>query len=215
MANQDHEGASIAALTAELIAARQTVLPKRLQAPGPTGAALEAIWAAAAHAPDHRQILPWRFILVPDDRREALGQAFVDALIERDPDADPVDLDKAREKATRGPVLMLVTVDALKGDEPDIPLQERIFSTACAVQNMLLMATALGFGSAITTGKAMGSDAMHRFFGLGSSEQALCFVSFGSVDRSKPGKLRPSWRDYVSVLGEASGTFPQTREEKP
>ena len=201
MGHQDTDGVHIATLTAELIATRQTVLPKRLQAPGPSGAALETILSAAAHAPDHRQILPWRFILVPDTMRDALGQAFVDALVERDEAADPVDLDKAREKAHRGPVLMLVAVDADKGNEPDIPLQERIFSTACAVQNMLLMATALGFGSAITTGKGIGSEAIHRFFALKASEQALCFVSFGTVDKSRPGKLRPSWPDYVTQLG--------------
>ncbi|GAA6142106.1 nitroreductase [Hydrogenophaga sp. 5NK40-0174] len=198
--NPTHQ--DVATLVEELLAARRTILPKRLMPPGPGQAELQRILAAAAHAPDHQQLLPWRFILVPDEQRGALGQAFVDALLERDADASVVDQDKARDKATRGPVLMLVAVDECKGEAPDVPLAERIFSAACAVQNMLLASTALGYGSAVTTGKGIGTSAMHRFFQLRPSEQALCFVSVGSVEKSRPGKLRPSVSDYVSRLGE-------------
>ncbi len=192
----------LATLAEELLAARQTILPKRLQRPGPGASDLNRILAAAAHAPDHQQLLPWRFILVPDGQRDALGQAFVDALLERDADASGIDQDKAREKATRGPVLMLVAVDERKGDAPDVSLAERVFSAGCAVQNMLLTATALGYGSAVTSGKGIGTSAMHQFFRLRPSEQALCFVSMGSVEKSRPGKLRPSVSDFVSRLGD-------------
>ena len=43
---------------AALLQARQTVLPKRLGAPGPDAAQLAAILGAAAHAPDHGGLLP-------------------------------------------------------------------------------------------------------------------------------------------------------------
>ena len=78
-----------AGLAAALIKSRQTILPKRLGAPGPNVAELAAILQAAAHAPDHGQLTPWRFVLVPDTSRTLLADVFAEALLERDPGAAP------------------------------------------------------------------------------------------------------------------------------
>lgn len=187
-------------VVSELIQARQTVLPKRLVEPGPDAGQTQAILAAAAAAPDHMQLLPWRFVLVPAGQRATLAEVFAHALSERDPQATPEQLAQAREKAFRAPLLMLAVVDAARGD-PEVDLNERILSAGCAVQNMLLMATALGFGSALTSGKALKSDTLRACFGLGASEQALCFVSVGTVLSSKPARARPAVADYVNTLG--------------
>lgn len=187
----------------ELIQARQTVLPKRLVAPGPDAGQTQAILAAAAAAPDHGQLLPWRFILVPADQRATLAGVFAQALLERDASAAPEQLAQAREKAFRAPLLMLAVVDGARGD-PEVDLFERILSAGCAVQNMLLMATAQGFGSALTSGKALKSDALRACFGLGPGEQALCFVSVGTVLSRKPARARPTVADYVSTLDTMS-----------
>ena len=184
----------------ELIQARQTVLPKRLVAPGPDAAQTQAILAAAAAAPDHLQLLPWRFVLVPAGQRATLGEVFAQALWERDPAATPEQLAQAREKAFRAPLLLLAVVDGARGD-PEVDLNERILSAGCAVQNMLLMATALGFGSALTSGKALKSDPLRACFGLGAAEQALCFISIGTVLSRKPARVRPPVAAYLSVLG--------------
>jgi hypothetical protein len=84
---------------------------------------------------------------------------FAQALLERDAAATAEEVERAREKAFRAPWLMLVVVDGPGGDRPDVDLAERILSAGCAVQNLLLMSTALGFGSALTSGKALKSDA--------------------------------------------------------
>ena len=187
-------------VVSELIQARQTVLPKRLVEPGPDAAQTQSILAAAAAAPDHMQLLPWRFILVPADRRATLAEVFACALSERDPQATPEQLAQAREKAFRAPLLMLAVVDSARGD-PEVDLNERILSAGCAVQNMLLTATALGFGSALTSGKALKSDPLRACFGLAAAEQALCFVSVGTVLSRKPARARPAVADYVNILG--------------
>lgn len=188
-----------AELAAELMSARRTVLPFRLGEPGPDAAQLQAILSAAASAPDHRNLLPWRFITVPADQREALAEVFVQALLERDPAAEPHDIAKAREKGFRSPFLALLVVDETKGDA-DIGLAERLISAGCAAQNMLLMATALGYGSALTAGQSVRSAALHRFFGLRESEQAVCFLSIGTaLSHGKTG-VRPAVADYVSTL---------------
>ncbi len=190
---------------ATLMQSRQTILPKRLMAPGPDDGQLQQILEASSSAPDHGQLLPWRFILVPTGARAALAGVFGAALLERDPLATPEQVQQAQEKAHRSPCLLLMVVDALRGD-PDVDVSERIVSSGCAVQNLLLMATALGFGSALTSGKALKSAALRALFGLKEGEQALCFVSVGTVQSSRPGRLRPAMQDYVSTLDLPAGS---------
>lgn len=189
-------------MAGELIQARQTVLPKRLVAPAPDAAQQHALLAVAGAAPDHGQLLPWRFIAVPGSQRAALAEVFAQALHERDASATPEQLEQAREKAHRSPWLLLAVVDAACGD-PEVDLLERTLSAGCAVQNLLLMATALGFGSALTSGKALKSGALRQLFALKPGEQALCFVSIGTVQSRRPPRARPAVADYFSTLGEA------------
>ena len=189
-------------VAAELIRARQTVLPKRLAAPGPDDAQFLAMLEAAAAAPDHGQLLPWRFVSVPDDRRAELGEVFAQALTERDADATPEQREQAREKAFRSPRLLLLVVDAARGD-PEVDLAERLISAGAAVQNMLLVATAQGFGSALTSGKALKSAVLRRCFSLTDAEHAVCFISIGSVASRRAARTRPAVADYLSTLGES------------
>jgi nitroreductase len=198
---------AVAAMAAALIQSRQTILPKRLGAPGPSAAELAAILNAAAHAPDHGRQLPWRFVLVPEAARAPLAEVFAQALLERDPCATPGQCGQAREKAHRAPVLMLVVVDGERGD-PEIDLAERLVSAGCAVQNMLLMATAQGHGSALTSGKALKAASLRALFQLAASEQALCFISIGTVLSRKPARARPMASAYVSTLDANRGVVP-------
>ena len=188
----------LADAVSEVIAARRTVLPKRLVTPGPQPAQWTALLQAAAAAPDHDQLQPWRLIHIEGPQRLALGQLFAQALHERDPKASPEQLDQARDKALRAPCLMLLVVDAGKGS-PSIDLSERVLSAGCAVQNLLLLATAMGFGSALTSGKALKSPVLRQGLQLLDTEQAICFISVGTVSEHKPGKPRPDPTSLVST----------------
>lgn len=192
---------------ATLLAARETVLPKRLGPPGPDAAQLQALLAAAGQAPDHGRLRPWRFVLVPEEARAALSEAFVQALLERDAQATPEQQAQAREKAFRSPVLLLAVVREA-GGPAEIDARERTASAACALQNMLLMATAQGYGSALTSGQAMQSRALRTLFALGEGERALCFVSVGTVGSRKPARTRPLPDQYVSILVPGHGCVP-------
>jgi nitroreductase len=184
---------------AALIHHRQTILPKRLVEPGPDVAQLEIMFGAAAAAPDHGELLPWRFVMIPAGARGRLAAVFAASLLERDPCATTEQVEKAREKAFRGPVLMLAVVD-VGSEDCEVPAIERILSAGCAIQNMLLMATSLGFASALTSGKALQSRGLRELFSLRLHEQAACFVSIGTADRRKPTRLRPEPSRYISFL---------------
>ncbi|MBK5103625.1 MAG: nitroreductase [Burkholderiales bacterium] len=186
-----------AALT--LIHTRQHASPKRLGEPGPDPGQIEMILGAAGAAPDHGRLNPWRLIVIPPERRHLLGAAFAEALVERDGDATEVQKQEAMAKAHRAPFLVLVVVrlDPALGDTHP---QERIVSAGCAVQNMLLVAHAMGYGAGLASGRALYSRQMRLLFGLRADEQPLCFLSVGTVSKSKSSRPRPLISDYTSTL---------------
>ena len=188
-----------AAWAMALIEARQTILPKRLAAPGPDAAQLQQILAAAAHAPDHDRRIPWRFVIVPPARRVDLAEVFARSLLERDSQAAAQQVEQAREKAFRAPLLMLAIAQLAPQDD-DIPDLERLVSAGCAIQNMLLVATAQGYGSSLTSGKALVSAPLRELFGLRPNEHALCFINIGTPTTRKPSRVRPQPKDYVGEL---------------
>lgn len=194
-----------------LIHTRQHVAPRRLTEPGPSATQLQAILAAAAAAPDHGQLLPWRLVGVGVDKRVGLADVFAQALRDRDPQASDEQLERAREKAYRAPFLMLA-VAKLMGSTPERDAQraqggelavtdaERLVSLGCAIQNMLLTAHAMGLGSGLTSGQAMASVRLRQLFGLHAHEVAVCCISLGRVSKSKPPRLRPEVGAYFSEL---------------
>jgi len=196
-----------------LIHTRQHVAPRRLVDPGPSEQQLQDILGAASAAPDHGQLLPWRFVVVTSDKRELLANVFGLALLDRDPRANPEQIDNAREKAYRAPFLMLA-VAKLMGSTPERDAQrveagelavtnaERLVSLGCAIQNVLLMAHAMGFGSGLTSGQAMVSPRLRSLFDLVDHEIAVCCINIGTVSKSKPARLRPNVSAYVQLLHE-------------
>lgn len=194
-----------------LIHSRQHVAPRRLVDPGPSEPQIQTILSAAAAAPDHGQLLPWRFVLVPVDKRELLAEVFGLALQDRDPGATPEQIDNARDKAHRAPFLMLAIArlvgstplrDAqrLEAGELAVSDAERLVSLGCAIQNVLLAAHAMGFGSGLTSGQALASPRLRSLFGLNEHEQAVCCINIGTVAKGKPARLRPAVTAFVSSL---------------
>ncbi len=188
-----------------LIHSRRNVLPRRLVEPGPDQAQLQALLTLAAAAPDHGQLTPWRFVIVPQPQRHRLAETFARALAERDPAASEAELAAAREKAYRAP-LLLVAIACLGPREPDTPALERVVSMGAAIQNLLLGAHAMGFGAGLTSGRAMASRQMRALLALAAGEEAVCCVNIGSVARDKPrARARPEPADFVRTLGVGSG----------
>lgn len=190
---------SLVELAADIISSRQNISPKRLVEPGPSTEQAEQMFNAAAAAPDHGLLTPWRFVLVPEHRRVDLAEVFALALIDRDPSAALAQIEDARSKAYRAPFLALA-IAKLGSCEPNIPKLERMVSLGAAIQNILLSAHSHGFGSGLTSGQAMQSLRMRRLFGLVEGDEAVCFVNIGTVLKRKVFRLRPSTETFVSTL---------------
>lgn len=183
----------------ELITTRQNISPRRLAAPGPDEDQVQRMFCAAAAAPDHGEIRPWRFVRVPPDKRALLADVFAQALIERDAQATVEQIDKAREKAFRAPFLAMA-IARLGPCEPEIDPLERMVSFGAAIQNFLLCAHSLGFGSGLTSGQALRSAPLRQLFQLTDGEQAVCCINVGTVIKRRPARLRPDVATFVSTL---------------
>lgn len=194
-------------LARTLIATRRNTSPKRLHEPGPDAAQLQQLLSLAADAPDHAELTPWRFVWVPTAQRHRLGEAYAQALLDRDPQALPSQIDDAREKALRAPALLVAIVRLgpieRDGAVRDIPAAERLVSLGAAIQNLLLGAHAMGYASGLTSGQAMDAAPMRRLFALGEGEHAVCCINLGTAHAARPrARPRPVPEAFASVLGE-------------
>jgi nitroreductase len=179
-ADDTDDGADLASLVLALIGSRQSVMPKRLLAPGPDDAQLHQMVDAAACAPDHRGLRPWRLVRIADHQRAALADLFEACTLDRNPAATPDDIARSREKAARAPVLLLAVLRSTPVDD-EVPLVERAVTLGAALMSLLLAAHGLGFGAMLTSGRAVRTPRFAQAFALAPDEQAVCFVSIGSA----------------------------------
>ena len=73
-----------------------------------------------------------------------------------------------------------------------IPEIEEIAAVSCAVQNMLLTATAYGLGSFWSTPKILNTKNMKDFFTLEEDDKCLGLLYFGYSNEERPvGQRKP------------------------
>jgi nitroreductase len=194
--NMSTASQDLAAFTLALITSRHSVAPKRLVAPGPGPAQLQAIVEAAGCAPDHELLRPWRLIRIAPDQRSALADVFEQSLLERLPDASDSARSQAREKAFRAPELLLA-VARLAPAHAGVSDAERHVALGAALQNLLLAAHGMGYAAMLTSGQSLKARHFWLAFQLGEGEQPLCLVSIGTPTEVKR-RSRPSAHELMS-----------------
>ncbi len=146
------------------------------------------VLSAATYAPSAENKQPWEFIVVRDDATraaigdlslrawEARGRAFSEGRL------TPKMLADVDQGATGGvanaPVNIVVCADVQRGLDATIP--SSIFP---AVQNLLLAATALGLGSALTTITTGFRSEMQALLALPESVWPIALVPIGHPAR--------------------------------
>ncbi len=173
------------------ILGRRTIAPAGLGPPGPDRATLRRWLEAAAAAPDHGRLRPFRFLIVEGEARAALGELFLEALLDTHPDASEAEREKQRRNPERVP-LVLLAVARLQPDHPKIPEIEQLASAAAAVENLLIAVHASGFGAKWATGTPAYSRIVHEGLGLAEQERLLGILYVGTVRLQPPAAPRPA-----------------------
>lgn len=176
---------------------RQSIAPKRLKAPGPTLDEIRTMIAAAVTAPDHRNLRPWRFILIADEAREALAELFHAAKARAHPGASSEELERERARAFNAPALLAV-VACLRRDEPRVEERDQYASIGAAIQNVLLCAHAIGYGAIMLSGRKTRDSGLVRALGLAGQEELMGFVCIGTA-AEMPRKPRPAVGEHLSI----------------
>ncbi|MBV8123130.1 MAG: nitroreductase family protein, partial [Paucibacter sp.] len=71
----------------QALLSRSSVGPKHLIEPGPSAAQLRLMAAAALHAPDHAELVPFRFKVVRGEARQRMAELFMQAALHAGKDA--------------------------------------------------------------------------------------------------------------------------------
>ena len=151
----------------------------KLIAPGPSAQQLEKILMAGTRAPDHGRLSPWRFVVLDGDKRKILATSMSEMRRRLTPGATAEDVQREGDKAMRAPTIVVV---AARTNTPGkIPEIEQIVAVGAGMQNMILTAHALGFGTMWKTGPAAYEEAVKTDLGLDAKDHIVGYLYLGTT----------------------------------
>ncbi|MDQ8697284.1 nitroreductase [Hyphomicrobium sp. LHD-15] len=180
----------------ELLATRRSVKPDKLAAPAPSGAELDRILTIAARVPDHKKLVPWRFMVFEGEARAAAGELFVAACKAEENEPSHVRLETERTRFLRAPLVVAVISRVAK--RPGAPEWEQILSAGAAAFNLCLAANAAGYGTNWLTEWIAYSPAVRAGLGLAENERVVAFVHIGTATEKPEERERPNLADIVT-----------------
>ena len=183
--------------TIDLLLRRRSSKPALLGEPGPTPAQLETILTAAARVPDHKKLVPWRFILFQGDARAAFGRVLLKAcLAEEKETPSAARLETERTRLLRAPTV-IAAISRITSN-PAAPEWEQILSCGAACFNLCLAANALGFRTSWITEWYSYSPSVRKELGLTPNERVAGFIYIGTAQEQQPDRDRPQLGSIVS-----------------
>lgn len=179
-----------------LLSTRRSGKPRDLIAPGPDVAQMRQILAIASRTPDHGKLAPWRFVVVPQDKRDALARLLETAYRAEKPDAGRLEIESMHQFAHQAPALVVALSAPVAGSA--IPLWEQELSAGAAIMNLLHAAHALGFAGGWLTGWPSYNDSVRAAFGK-PGQRIAGFIFIGTPGRELVERPRPDPEATISV----------------
>jgi nitroreductase len=186
----------------ELLLTRRSVKAGMLAEPGPDPGQLRTILTAAARVPDHKKLVPWRFIVFEGEARAAFGEALAAACAaeEKEPPS-PARLEIERTRLTRAPCV--VAVVSRVTPNPAAPEWEQVLSCGAVGMNLCLAANALGFGTCWLTEWYAYSPAVKAALRLAGNERVAGFIYIGTATERQDDRERPDLAGITTRWGES------------
>lgn len=153
----------------------------QLDDPAPTIEQISTMVQVALRAADHGWLHPTRFISIQGERRQKLGQIFLQSA--QNWQALPEEKQqKLLNAPLRAPLIMVVVHK--RHQHHKIPAQEQLLSSAASAQNLINAAWALGLGAIWRTGDPAFNPQVEAALGLGAHEQIIGFIYVGQPKAS-------------------------------
>ncbi len=185
------------ATTLALLKSRRSVKPDLMSAPGPSPAQLEEILTIAARVPDHKKLVPWRFVVFEGDARRAFGECIAEACKAEDTmEPSEIRLEAERNRFMRAPVV--VAVISRVTPKPGAPEWEQILSAGASAMNLCIAANAMGYATCWLTEWIAYSPRIREALALAGNERVVGFVYIGTATSRPEERPRPALADVVS-----------------
>lgn len=164
--------------------------------PGPGREALQDILTIAARVPDHRRVVPFRFIVFEGEARARFGAVLKAAFLKNEPETDVAKAACEENRFLRAPVVVAV----ISKTDPDhrTPEWEQQLCAGAVCQNMLLAASAHGFAAQWLTEWCAYDEAALRALGLGADEKVAGYIYIGTAKEDPKERGRPDMASIIS-----------------
>lgn len=156
-----------------------------LDDPAPTKPQLSKIIQAGLRACDHKNLRPWKYLVIEGDARAKFGELMVKSRLSRSPEMECLEEEKnkLRGKPFRAPTIIVVIADIK--EHPKVPEIEQIISAGASAQMMMTAAFAQGLGAIWRSGSLMFEETMHNGLGLSSNQKIVGFIYVGQIKAAK------------------------------
>lgn len=188
--------------TLAMLLARRSVVANKLGPPGPDQKQLRTILTAAARVPDHKKLVPWRFIVFEGEARAQFGKVLAEACKANEPDAGATRLETEAGRLTRAPVV--ITVISHIKDNPAVPEWEQVLSAGAVCQNLLVAANASGFSGQWITEWYAFDKTVAAALGLHDNERVAGFIYIGTAQEPPEERDRPDLENITTYWSGAS-----------
>lgn len=168
----------------EAIANRRSLGIARVHADKPVDRSLiEKALQAADWAPSHGETEPWRFTVYTGDSHLALGEAFAEAyrLDAGEEGFKQATLEANRNRAVSAPVWISIGMEPARRSDGSLRMTEEdeVIAVGCAVQNLHLVANAMGLAGMWLSKGVFIHPHVARFVGLEPPSRLLGFFFLG------------------------------------
>lgn len=173
----------------DFLSTRRSQKPDKLAAPGPTPEELARILQAGTRVPDHKKLVPWRFIVFEGEARVKAGELFAAVCAREEAmEPSPMRLEMERGRFTRAPLVLGVVSTAKRGKAPE---WEQVLSAGAMCYNTCLAANALGFGTCWLTEWMAYSPGVAAALALAPHEKIAGFIYIGRPMENPEERERP------------------------
>lgn len=182
------------------IKTRQSVYPKFYNNEPVPLTVVEELLEIANTAPTHRFTQPWRFVVFSGNARDRLGKFLSDEYQRLTPAEkySPLKHKKRYKNAVKASHVIAIVMQR----DPDerVPEWEELAAVSCAVQNLWIATSAMGYGGYWSTPQEMvGSPPV---LNLEEGQKCLGLFYLGSHDLGILPKVRGDYKEKVKFLNQ-------------
>lgn len=175
------------------LARRRSASAMALHAPGPSDDELADLLRLAARVPDHGKLSPWRFVILRGEAKAAFAAKIAPLAADQ---ANPTKATAAMRKLTTPPLAIAVISRPVPHEVPE---WEQVMSAGAVCTQLLLAASAMGYGANWITDWYSFDKRALDILGVAENEKVAGFLYIGTSAEQPQERVRP---DVAAITSE-------------